>query len=160
MEEKRKNKMELHAISKARVANWNNTMEGMIAQRHRDRYKRLEDEEMERRRLDVLEFELKREERQVTLEKAYKASYAGLDNVKSLHSKMLLSDVLHEREVQMKLKEKKARMAEGIEQMWIDTENAQLDAHEEQIKNKYIQEHNSNMETATILQKQINEAKH
>lgn len=53
-----KNKIELQAISKSRVATWNNTSEGNYIRRQQEDLKRLEEEELRRRELDAIEFDL------------------------------------------------------------------------------------------------------
>lgn len=53
-----KNKIELQAISKSRVATWNNTSEGNYIRRQQEALKRLEEEELRRRELDAIEFDL------------------------------------------------------------------------------------------------------
>lgn len=46
---------DLQATSKGRVKNWSNTMEAQRVKREEDRITRLEDAEIERRRLDAEE---------------------------------------------------------------------------------------------------------
>ena len=82
----------------------------MIAQRQKERYERLEKEEIEKRKLDQLEEELRETNRQAALEKAHKAAYGQLDHVKNFHSKMMLSDVLKEREIQKATLDKKKEL--------------------------------------------------
>ncbi len=53
-----KNKIELQALSRSRVATWNNTSEGNHIRRQQEALKRLEEEELRRRELDSMEFEL------------------------------------------------------------------------------------------------------
>jgi hypothetical protein len=53
---------------------------------------------MERRRIDAIEDELNAEKRREALEAANKFLHDNQDQVKAFHSKMLLSDVLQERE--------------------------------------------------------------
>ena len=53
-----KNKSELQPLSKSRVATWNNTAEGNHIRRQYENFKRLEEEELRRRELDAMEFDL------------------------------------------------------------------------------------------------------
>ena len=53
--------MTLQEKSKARIANWPNTMHALRKKREEDRYTRLETEELERRRIDAIEFELQQQ---------------------------------------------------------------------------------------------------
>ncbi len=51
-------RLTLQEKSKARIANWPNTMHALRKKREEERYARLEAEELERRRIDAMEFEL------------------------------------------------------------------------------------------------------
>jgi len=50
--------MELQEKSKARVSNWPNTIEALRKKKDEERIRRLEEEEIERRKVDALEYEL------------------------------------------------------------------------------------------------------
>ena len=76
----------------------------MRKKREDERIQRLEDEELERRRIDQIEFELQQEARLKVVERANKAAYQNQDIVKAFNSKLLMSDVLAEREIQKELK--------------------------------------------------------
>ena len=54
-EQKELDRNDLKQRSRARVQNWPNTIENMRTRRIEERYKRLEDEELERRRIDAEE---------------------------------------------------------------------------------------------------------
>lgn len=97
----------LHEQSKGRVKNWSNTLEAQRIKREEDRIKRLEDEEIARREVDAKEQEYQDELRRQQIEKANRQLYDGQDMVKSLKSKMLLSDVMHEQAAQRELKARK-----------------------------------------------------
>jgi Trichohyalin-plectin-homology domain len=114
-EEKRRTKLDLKDKSKAKMANWSNTIQGYMAQRERANIERLEREEFERREKDIEEHELNRERRHAAIQKAYTHAHNNMDNVKALHSKMLLSDVMQEREIQARTKERKETMLAEID---------------------------------------------
>lgn len=95
---------ELQEKSKARVSQWPNTMQAMRKRREEERLQRLEDEELERRRIDALEYELQQQTRMKAVERANKHAYDTQDQVKAFKAKLLMSDVLAEREVQLELK--------------------------------------------------------
>jgi hypothetical protein len=48
----------LQELSKARVQNWPNTIDALRKKKDEDRIRRLEEEEIERRKVDALEYEL------------------------------------------------------------------------------------------------------
>ena len=68
-------RLALQEKSKQRIANWPNTMQAMRKRREDERIQRLEDEELERRRIDQVEFELQQEARLKVVERANKVAY-------------------------------------------------------------------------------------
>ena len=76
--------------SKARIANWPNTMQALRKKREDERIQRLEDEELERRRVDEVEFELQQAARLKVVERANKVAYQQQDIVKAFNSKLLM----------------------------------------------------------------------
>jgi len=104
---KQRERMELQEKSKARVAQWPNTMHAMRRRREEERLKRLEDEEIERRKIDAMEYELQQQTRMQAVERANKHAYDTQDQVKAFKAKLLMSDVLAEREIQRSLKTRK-----------------------------------------------------
>jgi hypothetical protein len=55
---KAKDRKELQDMSKQRVKNWPNTIDALRKKRDDERIKRLEEEELERRKIDAAEYEL------------------------------------------------------------------------------------------------------
>ena len=68
-------RLALQEKSKARIANWPNTMHALRKKREEERYARLEAEEIERRRIDAMEFELQQQLRMKVVERANKHAY-------------------------------------------------------------------------------------
>lgn len=65
--------------SRARVQHWPNTIENMRTRRIEERYKRLEDEELERRRIDAEEEAFNQQKRMQALEQANKKMHDAQD---------------------------------------------------------------------------------
>lgn len=57
-EQRTRERLDLQDLSKARVAHWPNTIEAMRKKKDDERIKRLEEEEIERRKVDAMEYEL------------------------------------------------------------------------------------------------------
>lgn len=70
----------------------------MRVKREEERIKRLEDEEIERRRVDAEEADYQEGLRHEVIQKANKHMHEAQDQVKSLKSKMMMCDVAHEQE--------------------------------------------------------------
>lgn len=94
----------LHLKSQTRAKSWSNTLEGSRRKKAEDRKKKLEAEELERQRIDAQESKIQLDQRKATIDRANKLLYDEADRMKSFHSKMMLCDVLAEREAQTSLK--------------------------------------------------------
>ena len=115
-------------------------MHAMRRKREEERLKRLEDEELERRKIDAMEYELQQQTRLVAVEKANKSAYDGQDQVKAFKAKLLMSDVLAEREVQRALKARKQTHEKKLEHEWEELDKAKMEAFDEKVKQKLIDE--------------------
>lgn len=73
-----------------------------------ERIKRLEEEEIERRKVDAMEYELQVQARTQAIERANKHMHDATDQVKAFHAKMQLCDTIQEREAQQALKKRRA----------------------------------------------------
>eukprot|EP00232_Nephroselmis_pyriformis_P004521 CAMPEP_0182913374 /NCGR_PEP_ID=MMETSP0034_2-20130328/38008_1 /TAXON_ID=156128 /ORGANISM="Nephroselmis pyriformis, Strain CCMP717" /LENGTH=471 /DNA_ID=CAMNT_0025050093 /DNA_START=149 /DNA_END=1564 /DNA_ORIENTATION=- len=105
-----KEKERLKTLSDERAAQWPNTIQAQRARKERQRLERLDQEELERRKVDKADAELKAERRRTTIERANKMLYDDTDKVKHFHGKLILSDVLYEREAQIAYKKQIASL--------------------------------------------------
>merc|ERR1711977_205307 len=85
----------------ARAKTWDNTLEGSRRKKAEEKRKKLELEELERQKLDSEEAKIQLDQRKATIDRANKLLYDESDRMKSFHSKMMMCDVLAEREAQM-----------------------------------------------------------
>jgi hypothetical protein len=91
-------------LSKERVKNWDNTLVGVRRKKLAGRTQRLLEEEEKRKELDLVfkkESELRDQE---VIDKTKKLQYFGSDLVKNFHSRIMLLEVLQERDMQVKRK--------------------------------------------------------
>ncbi len=151
--------MTLHEKSKARIANWPNTMQAMRKKREEERIKRLEDEELERRRLDAIEFEIQQDARMKVVERANKMAYQQQDIVKAFNSKLLMSDVLAERDVQKDLKKRKQEHEKRLEKEWEELDKAKMEAFDEKVKEKLVAEYDRKVANTKAISDQLHEFK-
>ena len=77
--EKTKTKLDLHDKSRSRISNWHDTADKYLERRNQELLKRLEDEEIEKRKLDQEEFEIQQAKRDNLMQKALKQQYATID---------------------------------------------------------------------------------
>ena len=102
---KREAAIALQQKSKKRVKGWNNTLEGTRKAAEIARSQQIIDEEEARRRVDEVEAKLQLEMRREKIDRANALLAKESDRVKTFSSAMMLSDVLAEREAQVRLKE-------------------------------------------------------
>jgi len=133
-ESKRAERERLHALSNARKAKWPNTLEASRAAKERERQDKMDKEEEMRKAIDKEEEALQGEKRRLAIERANKMLYDSTDRVKALHSKLLLTDVLQERERQVELKSSLTQRQRLDEEMWYQKQQEairQMDAEED-----------------------------
>merc|ERR1712060_664847 len=84
--------------------------------------------------IDREEEALQAEKRRLAIERANKMLYDSTDRVKALHSKLLLTDVLQERERQIELKSSITQRARVDEERWYQKQQEairRMDAEED-----------------------------
>jgi hypothetical protein len=106
---------------------------------------------MERRKMDEKENEIARKQRQEALERANKIMHDGQDQVKAFHSKMLLAEVLQERDMHDDLKKRKQKIEEQIEQQWVDQEKVTMQVYDQNTTKKLEQEYAKKMANAKVI---------
>mmetsp|Transcript_44204 Transcript_44204/g.104651 ORF Transcript_44204/g.104651 Transcript_44204/m.104651 type:complete len:473 (-) Transcript_44204:110-1528(-) len=102
--------MSLHQKSQARAKTWTNTLEGSRRKKAEERRRKLELQEFERQKVDAEEAKIQLDQRKATIERANKLLHEESDRMKSFHSKMMLCDVLAEREAQIRLKDELGKL--------------------------------------------------
>lgn len=141
--------------SRQRIKNWPNTIENLRLKRIEDKYKKLEDEELERRRIDAEEDAFKQEKRQQALEAAAKKMHDAQDNVKAFHTKLYLSDVLQEREAQIELKKRREEQDKAIEEGWMENDRVKMDEYDKRMEERLAELHARKHETARVVKQQL-----
>merc|ERR1719217_939619 len=131
---KQLDRQRLHELSNARKAQWPNTIEALRERKDRMRQEKLDAEEKLRVEIDREEEALQAEKRRLAIERANKMLYDSTDRVKSLHSKLMLADVMEERERQIDLKARlRLREVEAEERWYQKQQDAirRMDAEED-----------------------------
>lgn len=81
------------------------------------------------------------------------------DMVKALHSKMLLSDVLAEQEIQRGHKKKRETLAKQIDLQWEELEQQKMAEYDERLREKLEKEYKKKMKNAENIQTQLEDFK-
>jgi len=113
---------ELHRLSQARAKTWGNTLEGSRRKKADERQKKLETEEFGRQKVDAEEAKIQLDQRRATIDRANKLLHDESDRMKSFHSKMMLCDVLAEREAQVGLKDELKKLEQVREDRFLEME--------------------------------------
>lgn len=104
---------------------------------------------------EALQNELKGEAVHTANQKLYESQ----DRVKAFHSKMLMCDVLAERDQQVKLKKRKQKMMKVVDNQWIDYEKQQVADADEKARVGLEKEYKKKMDNASEVQVQLNDYK-
>merc|ERR1719456_1345192 len=113
---------DLHAKSQARAKTWGNTLEGSRRKKAEERQAKFDGEELERQKIDAEEARIQLDSRKRTIDRANKLLHDESDRMKSFHSKMMLCDVLAEREAQVNLKEELNKLEQIREERFFEME--------------------------------------
>jgi len=114
--------LDLHHRSQARAKTWGNTLEGSRKKKADERRQKLDSEELDRQKIDAEEAKIQLEQRKATIDRANKLLYDESDRMKSFHSKMMLCDVLAEREAQQNLKEELVKLEHVRDDRFLEME--------------------------------------
>jgi hypothetical protein len=112
----------LQNTSKDRTKRWPNTLDAVRIKREEDRIRRLEDEEIERRRVDAEEADYQDNLRNTQIAKTNNQMFQNQDQVKALRSKMMMCDVAHEQKAQRGLAGRKKEIQKQIDEQWVEME--------------------------------------
>ncbi|NXE46473.1 CC173 protein, partial [Casuarius casuarius] len=103
----RKERKEMHLRSKAAVKDWPNTIMGLAQRKLKAKKLSAEKEEEERRLIDLEEAQFQAAKRKEAIDQARTYQYYKNERVKGLHSALLLTKVLKERDAQVEFKKLK-----------------------------------------------------
>merc|ERR1719502_2440071 len=114
--------MALHKQSQARAKTWSNTLEGSRRKKAEEKRKKQDMQELDRQAVDAEEAKIQLEQRKKTIDRANKLLYDESDRMKSFHSKMMVCDVLAEREAQVALKDELKKLEHVREDRHLEME--------------------------------------
>ena len=149
-EAKKVERKTMHSSAQEKVKNWPNTIDTLRKKKEEDKIKKLRDEEIKRREMDLKEAAYQHELRRTAVEKANERLYLQQDQVKAFNSKMLLADVLQERGEQLELNKKKKDIKKEIEAEFVERDKQhlqELDAQEKTSIAKAQEKKDRNAET-------------
>merc|ERR1712194_996934 len=110
-------------------------------------------EELERQKIDAEEAKIQLEKRKFTIDRANKLLHDESDRIKSFHAKMMMCDVLGEREAQVHLKGELQQLEEIREDRFVEMEKQSYRRMlEREIKEKETKEELNKMQSKAQMQ--------
>ncbi|XP_037096347.1 coiled-coil domain-containing protein 173 [Syngnathus acus] len=119
MMEAMRERQALHLKSKQMAKLWPNTLACQRQKKLEAKKIREQIEEEKRKQIDMEEAKYREEKRKEAIEKAKEQLYYETERVKGLHRALLLTEVLKEREAQIKLKQSRKNTSEDLEKEYI-----------------------------------------
>lgn len=115
--------------------------------------------QIERRKVDAKEQAYQDELRRAQIERANRHMHDAQDMVKSLKSKMMLSDVLHEREAQKALRDRKNNILAHQDKHWEELEQQKMEEYDEKMREKLAAEYTKKQDNSQAISEQLEEFK-
>ena len=81
------------------------------------------------------------------------------DQVKAFHSKMLMCDVMQEREVQKELWDRKKRIDKEINGQWEELEKQKMEEYDDKLRQKLLEEYDNKMVNQKVVNDQLQDYK-
>jgi len=150
---------ELKNLSTQRMKKWPDSIEMIRKNQLEARKQRFLDAELVRRTLDETEARYQEHQKKIIIENANKILFDSQDNVKSLKSKLLYSDVLKEREYQKEIKKQKEEFKKQIDHSWMEVEKDNQFKYDEKEKAKHQLEKQKREEQMQFINQQFKESK-
>jgi len=153
----------LHAVSKELVKHWENTIEGQRLKKLQARKLREEQEEEERKKIDIEEAKIQAQKRKEAIERAKQQQYYETDRVKGFHGALLLTEVLKERDAQIEFKNSRKNFQKERDNHILELQKKNLDmllkADQEKNQERFQKTHEiSNFQKLQIKDRQNLEA--
>lgn len=155
-----KQKKTLKAKADERVKNWPNTIQGLRQRKEAARVEQFKKEEMERRKVDEEEAAYRAKLRADTILQANQKIFMEHDKVKSMQTKLLLSDAIKERELQVDINRRKQGINKEIEEVQHQDVLEWCKEYDEKEATQAMRERQKKAEQQKVLKKQHEEFIH
>ncbi|XP_035507205.2 protein CFAP210 [Scophthalmus maximus] len=150
-------RLALSLKSKEVVKLWSNTITGQRQKKLEAKKIREELEEEKRKQIDVEEAQFKEQQRKEAIEKAKTQLYYQTDRVKGLHSALMLTEVLKEREAQIELKKRINSASKDVDQEFRNMVKTREDEALRREQEKALEKKLERLAAAEDVKKQIKE---
>jgi len=147
----------LHEMSQNRAAKWGNTIEALRRKKIEDKQKRKDAEEALLRSLDDKEAKMREEERRVMVARANLAKQAESDSIRKFKSKLMMADIVHQREQQMAITKHQTSMDRTMESRYLEQTLKSMKAFDEKENEKVVAAQKKQIETQKVIETQLAE---
>jgi hypothetical protein len=79
--------------------------------------------------------------------------------VKAFHSKMLMSDVLLERDAQLELKKRRLEQDKAVEEGWLQNDVAKMEEYDKRMQERMEEMYKRKQDTAKVVKDQLHHSK-
>eukprot|EP01084_Bolivina_argentea_P255441 429636_1 len=145
----------LHEMSQNRAAKWNNTIEALRRKKIEDKIKKQQQEEALLRALDEKEEKLREENRQQMIKRANLAKQEQSDQIRQFKSKLMMADIVHQRQQQIKIKQFQKEMEKTQNKKYLQQTLNTMQQFDEKENTKKIIQKQKQFETQTIITTQL-----
>uniref|UniRef100_A0A3Q0S4H6 Cilia and flagella associated protein 210 n=1 Tax=Amphilophus citrinellus TaxID=61819 RepID=A0A3Q0S4H6_AMPCI len=152
-----KQRENLHLQSQEVVKLWPDTIHGQKLKKLEEKKIREQIEEEQMRLADLEEAKYKEQKRKEIIEKAKTQLYYQTDRVKGLHSALLLTEVLKERDAQIELKQRRTSASKDVDKEFLDMVKTREDEALKQAQEMALQRKLVRQVAAEDLRSQIKE---
>jgi len=158
-DERKRFDQHLKTISQTKMKQWPDSIEMAKKNKLESRKKVFFEKEMDKRSIDEAERKFQEKQKQIVIEKANKLLFEAQDPVKSFNSKMLLSDVLKERDYQREIRNRKIEMENEIDRKWLEMEREIMLENEKKAQQKKEEELIKKKEQTKFVNQQFHDYK-
>ncbi len=81
------------------------------------------------------------------------------DKVKAFHSKMLLADVLQERDAQVDLKKRREELDKQVEEGWVENDKLKMEDYDRKMQERLQEMYKRKQDTAKVIKEQLYQSK-
>jgi hypothetical protein len=79
--------------------------------------------------------------------------------VKAFHSKMLMCDVLQERDAQLELKKRRLEQDKAVEEGWLQNDVAKMEEYDKRMQDRIEEMYKRKQDTAKVIKDQLHQSK-
>jgi len=144
-------------MSQNRAAQWGNTIEALRRKKIEEKQRAKERDEALLRSLDDKEAKLREEERRAMVARAALAKQSESDSIRQFKSKLMMADIVHQREQQMAIRQHQHSMQQTMDSKYLEQTLHSMAAFDRKESDKVVAAQKKQIETQCIIETQLKE---